>query len=145
MLLGGQERGDTMPKKVYAYRGHAVEELQKMSLSEFAKLLPSRERRSLLRGLPPRQRKLLDRVRKVRERGEQEEALIRTHCRDMVIIPEMVGLKFGVHNGKEFVRIEVVSEMVGHRLGEFAGSRKRVSHSTPGIGATRSSLYVPLK
>lgn len=133
-----------MPKK-FEYRGHPLEELQAMSLEEFGKLLPSRERRSLLRGLPPRQRKLLDRVRRVRAEGKKEKAFIRTHCRDMVILPEMVGLKFGVYNGKEFVRVEVRPEMIGHRLGEFARTRKKVTHSTPGVGATKSSMYVPLK
>lgn len=133
-----------MPKK-FTYRGHALEELQKMSLDDFAELLPSQERRSLLRGLPPRQKKLLERIRKVRKRGKQDEAFIRTHCRDMVILPEMVGVKLGVHNGKDFVRVEIMLEMVGHRIGEFAQSRKKVTHSTPGIGATRSSLYVPLR
>lgn len=133
-----------MPKK-FEYRGHPLKELQSMSLEEFGKLLPSRERRSLLRGLPPRQKKLLERVRRVRAEEKQEKAFLRTHCRDMVILPEMVGLKFGVYNGKEFVRVEVRPEMVGHRLGEFARTRKKVTHSTPGIGATKSSLYVPLK
>jgi small subunit ribosomal protein S19 len=57
----------------------------------------------------------------------------------------MVGLKFAVHNGKEFLVVEVKPEMIGHRLGEFALTRKRVIHGTPGIGATRSSMYVPLK
>jgi small subunit ribosomal protein S19 len=133
-----------VPKK-FTYRGHTLEELQKMSMNDFVKLLPSRERRSLLRGMPPRQKKLLERIRKMRNRGKQDEVFVRTHCRDIVIIPEMVGIKLGVHNGKDFVRIEITPEMVGHRIGEFALSRKKVTHSTPGIGATRSSLYVPLK
>ncbi len=133
-----------MPKE-FTYRGHTLEELQKMSMNDFVKLLPSRQRRSLLRGIPPRQKKLLERIRKTRNRGKQDEVFVRTHCRDIVIIPEMVGIKLGVHNGKDFVRIEITPEMIGHRIGEFALSRKKVTHSTPGIGATRSSLYVPLK
>ncbi len=131
-----------MPKK-FTFRGYGLEELQKMSMDEFAKLLPSHQRRSLLRGLPTRQKKLLEDIRAVRERGK--EAVIRTHCRDMVVLPEMVGLKFGVYNGKEFVVVEIKSEMIGHRLGEFAQTRKKVTHGTPGIGATRSSMYIPLK
>lgn len=133
-----------MPKE-FRYRGHTLEELQKMSLDKFAELLPSRERRTLRRGLPPRQEKLLERVRKAREEENLGNIFIRTHCRDMIILPEMVGLKFGLHNGSEFEKVEVVPEMIGHRLGEFALTRKKVVHSTPGIGATRSSLYVPLK
>ncbi|KXB02551.1 30S ribosomal protein S19 [candidate division MSBL1 archaeon SCGC-AAA261D19] len=133
-----------MPRE-FTYRGRALEELQAMSLEEFADLLPSRERRTIKRGLPPRQKKLLERVQKVREEGNSESAFIRTHCRDMVVLPEMVGLKFGVYDGSDFKRIEVEPEMIGHRLGEFALTRKKVTHSTPGIGATRSSLYIPLK
>lgn len=135
-----------MPKK-FTFRGHTLEELKKLSLDDFAGLLPSRQRRSLLRGLQPRYKKLLEQVRATRERQEKggKEEIIRTHCRDMIILPEMVDLKFGVHNGKEFVVIEIKPEMVGHRLGEFSSTRKKVTHGTPGIGATRSSLYVPLK
>lgn len=132
-----------MPKK-FTFRGHSLEELQSMSLDDFAKLLDSRGRRSLLRGFSPRQKKLLERVREVRERG-QSDVVIRTHCRDMIILPEMVGLKFGVYNGKEFVVVEIKPEMIGHRLGEFSLTRKKVVHGTPGVGATRSSLYIPLK
>jgi small subunit ribosomal protein S19 len=134
-----------MPKK-FTFRGYSLEELQKLSLDDFVKLLPSRQRRSLLRGLQSRHKKLLERVRAVKERGKEgKDTLIRTHCRDMIILPEMVGLKFGVHNGKEFVVIEIKPEMIGHRLGEFSLTRKKVTHGTPGIGATRSSMFVPLK
>ncbi len=134
-----------MPKK-FTFRGYALEELQKLSLDDFAGLLQSRQRRSLLRGLQPRHKKLLEHVRAVREQQKGgKEAVVRTHCRDMIILPEMVGLKFGVYNGKEFVVVEIKPEMIGHRLGEFSLTRKKVTHGTPGIGATRSSLYVPLK
>jgi small subunit ribosomal protein S19 len=135
-----------MPKK-FTFRGYTLEELQRLSLDDFAKLLPSRQRRSLLRGLQARQKKLLERIRRAREEKEKtgKETIIRTHCRDMIILPEMVGLKFGVHNGKEFVVVEIKPEMIGHRLGEFSLTRKKVVHGTPGIGATKSSMYVPLK
>jgi len=131
-----------MPKK-FTFRSYSIEELQKLPLDDFAKLLPARQRRSLVRGLTPREKKLIERIRMAREAGK--DAPIRTHCREMVILPEMVDLKFAVHNGKEFVMVEVKPEMVGHRLGEFAQTRRKVTHGTPGIGATRSSLYVPLK
>ncbi len=129
----------------FEFRGYSLSELQDMSLEEFAELLPSKERRMLDRGLPPRQKKLLERVREVNEMENPKEEFIRTHCRDMIILPKMVGLRFGVYDGQEFVSVEVEPEMIGHRLGEFALTRKKVEHSTPGIGATRSSLYVPLK
>lgn len=129
----------------FVYRGNNLEELRELSMDEFAELLPARERRVLQRGLPPRQKKLLAKVREAKEEGSQEGEFIRTHCRDMIILPVMVDLKFGVYNGETFVPVEVTPEMIGHRLGEFAITRKKVKHSTPGIGATRSSLYVPLK
>jgi small subunit ribosomal protein S19 len=133
-----------MPKK-FTFRGYSLEELQSMSLDDFAKLLNSRERRSLLRGFSPMQKKLLERIRAVREGGQGSDVVIRTHCRDMIILPEMVGLKFGIYNGKEFVVVEIKPEMIGHRLGEFSLTRKKVVHGTPGVGATKSSLYIPLK
>ena len=129
----------------FSYRGYNLEELEEMSLEDFADLLPSRGRRALRRGLTTRQKKLLERVKEVKQKENPQEEFIRTHCRDMVIVPEMVGLRFGVYDGEDFSTVEVEPRMIGHRLGEFALTRKKVEHSTPGIGATRSSLYVPLK
>ncbi len=127
----------------FTYRGYTLEQLQQMSMDEFIKLLPSRQRRSLKRGLTEAQRKLLEKVRKYKRLGINKP--IRTHARDMIILPEMVGTTIAVHNGKEFVPVEIVPEMIGHRLGEFAITNKRVVHGRPGVGATKSSMYVPLK
>lgn len=127
----------------FTYRGYTLEQLQQMSMDEFIKLLPSRQRRSLKRGLTEAQRKLLEKVRKYKRLGISKP--IRTHARDMIILPEMVGTTIAVHNGKEFVPVEIVPEMIGHRLGEFAITNKRVVHGRPGVGATKSSMYVPLK
>jgi small subunit ribosomal protein S19 len=127
----------------FTYRGYTLEQLQQMSMDEFIKLLPSRQRRSLKRGLTEAQRKLLEKVRKYKRLGINKP--IRTHARDMVILPEMVGMTIAVHNGKDFVPVEIVPEMIGHRLGEFAITNKRVIHGRPGVGATKSSMYVPLK
>ena len=126
-----------MPK--FTYRGKEWEEIRGMSLEEFRKILPSRERRTLKRGFTEKQRKLLMKIR------ENPKKFHRTMCRQMVIIPQLVGIKIGVHNGKEYVPVEIKQEMIGHRLGEFALTRKKVEHSAPGFGATRSSKYVPLK
>ncbi|MCD6243587.1 30S ribosomal protein S19 [Candidatus Bathyarchaeota archaeon] len=134
-----------MPKE-FKYRGYTIEQLQSMSMDEFISLLPSRQRRSLLRGLSPEQKTLLTKIRQAKEAMRQgKRMLIKTHCRDMVILPEMVGLTIHVHNGKEFVPVEIKPEMIGHYLGEFAITNKPVKHGTPGIGASRSSMYVPLK
>jgi len=134
-----------MPKE-FAYRGYTLAQLQGMSMDDFINLLPSRQRRSLNRGLTLEQRILLEKIRKVKETtNEETNAIIKTHIRDMVILPEMVGLTLVVHNGKDFVPVEINSEMLGHYLGEFAVTNKPVRHGVPGIGASRSSMYVPLK
>jgi small subunit ribosomal protein S19 len=123
----------------FMYKGNSMEEIDKLSLEEFSKLLTSRPRRALRRGLTDTQKKLVEDIRK--DPGKFH----RTHSRDMVIVPEMVGAKLGLYNGKEFVSLEIKDYMIGHRLGEFAPTRKQVKHSAPGFGATRSSKFVPLK
>ncbi|WP_293032015.1 30S ribosomal protein S19 [Natronococcus sp.] len=128
----------------FTYRGHTLEELQEMELDEVVELLPARKRRSIKRGLSVEQEKLLE---KAREKGEEEtaNAPIRTHLRDMPVLPEFVGLTFSVYNGQSFERVRVEPEMIGHYLGEFQLTRTSVEHGQAGIGATRSSKFVPLK
>ncbi|MEM2910159.1 MAG: 30S ribosomal protein S19 [Nitrososphaerota archaeon] len=128
----------------FLYRGYALEQLKSMNMDQFIKLLPCRQRRSLgKRGLTQAQLKLITKIRKYKKLQIQKP--IKTHARDMIILPEMVGLTIHVHNGKDFVPVEIVPEMIGHRLGEFAITNKRVVHGRAGVGATRSSMYVPLK
>ncbi|MCD6408939.1 MAG: 30S ribosomal protein S19 [Candidatus Verstraetearchaeota archaeon] len=132
--------------RVFTYRGYPLDQIMNMSMDEFIKLLPARQRRSLSRGLTPAQRTLLEKIRKAKKALAQgKKIIIRTHCRDMVILPEMIGLTIAVYNGKEFVPIEITPEMLGHYLGEFSPTCKRVEHGAPGLRATRSSMYVPLK
>ena len=128
----------------FTYRGHTLEELQSMTVEEVAALLPARQRRTIERGLSVEQEKLLA---KARDAGQQETANdpIRTHLRDMPVLPEMVGVTFAVHNGESFERVRVEPEMLGHYLGEFQLTRQSVEHGQAGIGATRSSKFVPLK
>ncbi|MHA1596455.1 MAG: 30S ribosomal protein S19 [Candidatus Asgardarchaeia archaeon] len=134
-----------MPRK-FMYRGYKFEEIKEMPLEEFIKLLPSRQRRSLSRGFSKPQMALLRKIRKARKLlSEGKEIKIRTHCRDMVVIPEMVGLTIEVHNGKTFVQVKIKPEHLGKYLGEFAITNKRVVHGSPGVGATRSSQFVPIK
>jgi len=125
--------------RVFKYRGKTLEELKKMSLEEFSKILTSRERRSLLKGLTERQKKLLEEIRKTPEKFHK------TYERDMVILPEMIDVKLGVYNGKEFKPVIITLGMIGHRLGEFVLTRQRVLHSAPGVGATRGSKHIPFK
>ncbi len=122
-----------------------MEELQQMSMDEFIKILPARQRRSLTRGLTTDERVLMELIRNSRRSKLKDAKPIKTHCRDMVIIPEMVGLSLMIHSGKEFTPVDIQPAMVGHYLGEFVITNKKVLHGTPGIGASRSSMYVPLK
>ncbi len=123
----------------FKYRGKSMDELTSLSTDELRNILNSRQRRSLLRGFSEEKRALLAEIKNV------DDKVIRTHLRDMIILPIMVGKTIHVHNGKEFIPIEIKPEMIGHYLGEYAITNKRVVHGSPGVGASRSSLYVPLK
>ncbi len=126
--------------KEFTFRGKKIEELEQLEIREFAKYLTSRKRRSLLRQFDKVERFLI-KCRQKKERGGK----IKTHDREMIIVPAMVGLTIYIHNGKEFVPVKIIPEMLGHRLGEFALTRRKVEHSAPGIGATRSSAYLSVK
>lgn len=135
-----------MASREFTYRGATVNQLLEMPMDDFIKLLPSRQRRSLKRGMSPSQRTLLEKIRRMRrlvEEGKQPN--IKTYARDMIILPEMIGMTIQVYNGKEFAPIEVAAEMLGHYLGEYAYTCKKVTHGAPGLKATRSSMYIPLK
>ena len=133
-----------MYRREFRYRGYTLEELEKMDLDDFARLLPTKLRRYILRSnFTPEAKKLLEKVRRAKE-GKYNKP-IRTHVREMPILPIMVGLTIYVHNGKEFIPVEIRPEMIGKRLGEFAHTIKPVRHGMPGVGATRSSLYIPTK
>ena len=133
-------------KKEFTYRGFTMEELSQMELwpsegsdNSIIELLPSRARRSIGRGMSVENEHFLDRVRR------NSSTTVRTHRRDMPILPEFVGRRIAIHNGQHFIELDVKPEMIGHYLGEFALSRKNVAHSGPGVGATRSSKHVALK
>ena len=127
-------------KKEFRYCGLTVDELQKLSVEELLPLLPSRMRRTLKRGLTREQNKLLEDIKNAKERDT-----IKTHCRDMIILPAFIGHNILVHSGNEFQRVNIQPQMVGHYLGEFALTRQKVKHTGPGVGATRSSKFMPLK
>ncbi len=127
--------------KDFVYRGKTFEELRAIPMEEFIKMLPARQRRTLKRGLTPAQKKLLEKIRQ-RKDGEK---LIRTKNREMVVLPEIVGTKIGIYDGKEYKIVTLTQEMIGHVLGEFALTRRKVQHGSPGFGATRASKFVPLK
>ncbi len=128
----------------FTYRGQTLDELQAMDIDEVAELLPARQRRTIKRGLGTEREKLLETARDTTPEASAQDP-IRTHLRDMPILPEFVGLTFAVHNGESFERVEIEPEMIGHYLGEFQLTRTEVEHGQAGIGATRSSKFVPLK
>ncbi|MFP3950152.1 MAG: ribosomal protein S19 family protein [Candidatus Micrarchaeia archaeon] len=126
------------------FRGMDEEKIKEIGMEEFLPMIASRERRTLKRvNQNPSLKHLIEKARKVKEKDPKK--MIKTHCREAVIIPEWLGLTFGVYNGKEFKRVEITIKHLGKRLGEFSHSTGRVMHSGPGVGATRGSKFVPLK
>ena len=127
----------------FTYRGLPQKELEELPLDKLLKLFPARIRRSLTRGINDNKRKLIGEIKATKE-GKLKTP-INTHLRDLIILPFMIGTTVNVYSGKEFVPVTITSEMVSHYLGEYVITNKRVSHGAPGVGASRSSLYVPLK
>ncbi len=132
--------------KEFRYRGTSLEDLKKMSIDEIAKLLPSRARRSLKKGLTDQQKKFLENLRKTPEKFHK------THVRDMIILPEMVGAKVGIYKGgakagdsSKWVNVVIAPQMIGHRIGEYSIPIGRVKHSAPGIGASKGSKHIATK
>ena len=125
--------------KKFMFKGKTIEELNKMEFKDFIKLVPSRKRRSLSRGLVDQHKILLEKIKK------DQKKQIKTNCRDMIVLPEMVGSNLLVFTGKEWTHVNIMEDMLGHRLGEFTLTRKKVAHSAPGVGATRSSAAISQK
>jgi small subunit ribosomal protein S19 len=126
-----------MAKKTWNYRGKVLEDLQQMSLSELAEILPSRQRRSIKRGFDEGKKKVISKLSK--------HDSIETHVRDMIVLPQFVGKTIKVHNGKEFVPVIIQEDMIGCFFGELSQTRKRVQHNSPGVGATKSSSNASVK
>ena len=128
------ENEEIMKKKEILFRGKSILELKALDTRESAKFLPSRSRRAVL--------KHFDVIEKFLRRCDKKilrNKKIKTHLRDLVIVPKMVGLNIQIHNGKSFQDVLITIEMIGHRLGEFSPTRSRVNHGSAGIGATKSS------
>jgi small subunit ribosomal protein S19 len=126
-------------KKEFTFQGFTVEELQKMPTEEVLPLLPARARRSYVRGLNEEEQVFVDRLL------SNAKPTLKTHRRQIVILPSFIGKKVAVYNGHKYMEFEIKPEMVGHYLGEFAPTRGSVKHSGPGVGATKSSKFMPLK
>ena len=126
------------------WRGVDEDKIDKVNAEDFYNKTTSRNKRTLKRlKKNPRLKKFIEKVSRIKK--ENPKKMIKTHLRDAIIMPEWVGLTFGIYNGKEFKKIEITTRMVGRRLGYFAHSTGRVLHSGPGVGATRGSKFVPLK
>ena len=138
--LGKLGRKDKMAKKEFTYRGKTLEELKQLGTREFAKYVKANPRRTILRQFQVIE-KFVSKCKKKAEAGKP----IKTHQRDLVIVPNMVDYTIGIYTGKEYVQIKILPEMLGHRLGEFAPTRGKVSHGAAGIGATRSSASRSVK
>jgi small subunit ribosomal protein S19 len=126
----------------YKFRGKAIEEITPLDITKFSSMLTSRQRRSIKR-LGYEYKELIEKVNESIK--TKSGKVIKTHIREAVILPSWVGLKFGVYNGKEFKEMIITEQMLGHRLGEFSFSTKRVIHSAPGIRATRGSKFLEVK
>lgn len=122
------------------YRGKTLEELKKLDVREIAKYLPSRSRRSVLRNF-----QVIENFIKRCEEKIARKKKIRTHLRDIIVLPKLVGMTIGIYNGREFHDMLITYSMIGHRLGEFSLTRQKVQHGTPGIGSTKSSAGVQKK
>ena len=127
--------------KEFTYHVLSKEELSNIPNEKLLKLFTARVRRSLTRGtMSDDKKKLMEELK-----DENNKNPIKTHLRDVIILPYMVGVTVHIFSGKEFVPIIITIQMVGHYLGEYVITNKRVNHGAPGVGASRSSLYVPLK
>lgn len=129
-----------MARKEFKYRGMNLDDLLGLTSEELTNVLPSRARRSMIR-MDEAHKRLLSKIREKKKAGKK----IKTHLRDAIILPEMVGSTISVYNGKEYTDVAITLPMVGHFLGEFSITRSRVSHSGPGIGATRSTKHVSVR
>lgn len=127
----------TLRSKEKIYRGKNVEYLKTLDVREFAQYLSSRSRRSVLRNFD-----VVEKFVKACEKKLSRNKKIKTHQRDIVIVPKLVGMNISIHDGKDFQEVNISPEMLGHRLGEFALTRKKVTHSAAGIGATKGSKAI---
>ncbi len=124
----------------FTFYGKTLKELEDMTLKDFAKLIPSGKRRHLNRGFTDQQKIFYDKIMELKK--QKSKKIIKTHLRDMIVLPQMIDLIIGIHNGKEFVPIQIVPEMLGSFFGELVLTRKRIQHSAPGVGATKSSSAI---
>jgi small subunit ribosomal protein S19 len=123
-----------LTKKQITFRGKPIEELKKLDVREFAKCLPSRQKRFLLRQFHEMEN-FLNHTQSKMEKNRP----VKTHRRDLIIVPAMIGMKLQIYNGRAFTPIEVRWDMLGHKFGEFAPTRARIKHGKAGVGSTKGT------
>ncbi|MEK6852676.1 MAG: ribosomal protein S19 family protein [Nanoarchaeota archaeon] len=121
-------------RKEVMYRGKTLEYLKTLDVRESAKFMNSSSRRYILKNFD-----VVERFIKRCEKKLANNKKIKTHDRDLVIVPKLIGLTIGIHNGRIFQDILMLPDMIGHRLGEFTPTRSKVAHGAAGIGATKGS------
>ena len=133
--------------KKFTFRGIDLDKLLDVTHAELATMCRARIRRRFQRGLKRKPMALIKKLRAAKAAcGPMDKPEgVKTHLRDMIIVPEMIGSIVGVYNGKVFNQVEVKPDMVGCYLGEFSITYKPVGHGRPGIGATNSSRFIPLQ
>merc|ERR1712215_80874 len=131
----------------FMFRGVDLDQLLDLSSEQLMEIVHARARRRFTRGLKMKPMALMKKLRKAKKEAPPNEkpAVVKTHLRNMIVLPDMIGSIIGIHNGKTFNQVEIKPEMIGHYLGEFSLTYKPVRHGRPGIGATHSSRFIPLK
>ena len=147
---GGNIMDDLGKKQIFkkfSYRGNDLKKLIDMNMDEMSQQLRSRQRRKLRRKMGSKYARFINKLLEAKKHTNAGEkpAAVKTHLRDCIVLPSMVQSVINVHKGNGYSNIEVKPEMIGYYLGEFAVTYKRVSHGKPGVGATHSSKFVPIK
>ncbi|PIU02942.1 MAG: 30S ribosomal protein S19 [Candidatus Diapherotrites archaeon CG09_land_8_20_14_0_10_32_12] len=127
----------------FSYKGYDLEQLKKLPIDQLKEIMPYGARRKINRGIKLDKKML--RAIEANKAGNPPKNMVKTHSRDLLVMPDMVGLKLGIYNGKIFEQVEIKPEMIGCYIGDFVLSRKIVSHGKAGIGATKSSKNVAKK
>ncbi|KAI4132056.1 MAG: hypothetical protein LQ338_000914 [Usnochroma carphineum] len=148
--MNAEEAAELKKKRTFrkfSYRGVDLDQLLDLSSSQLRDIVHARARRRFNRGLKRKPMGLIKKLRRAKQNAKPNEKpdLVKTHLRDMIVVPEMIGSVIGIYSGKEYNQVEIKPEMVGFYLGEFSISYKPVKHGRPGIGATHSSRFIPLK
>ena len=133
--------------RTFEYRGVELSKLLTLSEKQIYDMFCARQRRARRRQVQPRHQNFMKKIIKAKKEAREGEKprTVKTHCRNKIITPQMIGSVVGIYNGKVFNAVEIKPEMIGHYLGEFSLTYTPVRHGRPGVGATHSSRFVPLK